>query len=133
MASSGYEFSTSQNELIGDLAKKMNFVATLLIAIGILGIFLGIVNIFNALSASEKTAIVVNNLIQGVFSVLVGTWTKNPDGSYTMNGDSSVTANYKYSAYPVQKKSFNYGLTLLRVPHCKSVLLSLTNQINFSQ
>ncbi|MEA5517708.1 hypothetical protein [Limnoraphis robusta] len=83
MASSGYEFSTSQNELIGDLAKKMNFVATLLIAIGILGIFLGIINIFNALSASEKTAIVLNNLIQGVFSVLVGTWTKNAAKAFT--------------------------------------------------
>ncbi|EAW34528.1 hypothetical protein [Lyngbya sp. PCC 8106] len=77
MTPSGYEFSTSQNELIGDLAKKMNFVAILLIVIGILGIVVGVVNLFTGLAASEKTVIVLNNLIQGFFSLLIGTWTRN--------------------------------------------------------
>ncbi|ERT07162.1 hypothetical protein M595_2887 [Lyngbya aestuarii BL J] len=77
MTPSGYEFSSSQNELIGDLAKKMNFVAILLIVIGVLGIVVGVVNLFTALAASEKTVIVLNNLIQGFFSLLIGTWTRN--------------------------------------------------------
>ncbi|MEB3282761.1 MAG: hypothetical protein VKK42_27965 [Lyngbya sp.] len=77
MTPSGYEFSRSQNELIGDLAKKMNFVAILLIAIGVLGILSAIINLFTAIAAPEKIAIVVNNLIQGLFSLLIGTWTRN--------------------------------------------------------
>lgn len=77
MTSSGYEFSSSQNELIGDLAKKMNFVGILLIAVGIVGIITGIINIFTALAAAEKTGIVLSNLIQGIFSLLIGTWTRN--------------------------------------------------------
>ena len=41
----GYEFSGSQNELIGDLAKKMNFVGILMIAAAVIGLVSGIVTI----------------------------------------------------------------------------------------
>ena len=77
MTPSGYEFSSSQNELIGDLAQKMNFVAILLIAFGILGILTGLINLFRALGTPETAGIVLSNIIQGVFSLLIGTWTRN--------------------------------------------------------
>lgn len=77
MPLSEYEFSSSQNELIGDLAKKMNFVATLLIVIGVLGIIAGVINLFNTVPASEKTTIILNNFVQGFFSLLTGIWTRN--------------------------------------------------------
>ncbi len=77
MTSSGYEFSNSQNELIEDLAQKMNFVAILLIVSGILGIIGALINLFALLAEPERIALVVSNLIQGVFLCLIGTWTKN--------------------------------------------------------
>ncbi|WP_413167377.1 hypothetical protein ACL6C3_11885 [Capilliphycus salinus ALCB114379] len=77
MTPSGYEFSSSQNELIGDLAKKMNFVAILLIAFGTLGILTGVINIFTALGTAETAGIVLGNIIQGAFSLLIGIWTRN--------------------------------------------------------
>ncbi|MEL7036739.1 MAG: hypothetical protein AAFO04_14120 [Cyanobacteria bacterium J06592_8] len=77
MSLSEYEFSSSQNELVGDLAKKMNFVAILLILFGVLGIVAGVINLFNSIPTSNKMAVILNNFIQGLLSLLTGIWTKN--------------------------------------------------------
>lgn len=69
--SSEYEFNQKQNELLQDLAKKMNFVAILAIAGGILGILAGMIALFTASANAFGT------LIQGIFLLLIGLWTRN--------------------------------------------------------
>lgn len=69
---SQYEFSGSQNELIGDLAKKMNFVGILMIASGVISIIVGIVTLFASQGAFDFSSIV-----NGVLLLLIGFWTRN--------------------------------------------------------
>jgi len=71
MESSEYEFNQKQNELLQDLAKKMNFVAILAIVGGILGILAGVIVLFTASANAFGT------LIQGIFLLLIGIWTRN--------------------------------------------------------
>ncbi len=82
MAVSEYEFSSSQNELIGDLAKKMSFVATLSIVTGILVLIFGIIILISAFAEPQGFPEAVNALIQGVFFLLIGTWTKNAGSAF---------------------------------------------------
>ncbi len=84
MTPAEYEFSNSQNELIGDLAKKMNFVATLLIALGVLALIAGILSLISVFTEPGPEAIsaAINGLIQGIFSLLIGTWTKNAASAF---------------------------------------------------
>lgn len=75
----GYEFSGSQNELIADLAKKMNFVGILLMVIGILSLISSIIALFAAFS---QGAFDFSSLVQGVLLLLVGLWTRNAAQSF---------------------------------------------------
>lgn len=75
----GYEFSGSQNELIADLAKKMNFVGILLIAGAILSIISGVVVLIAAFS---RGIFDLSSIIQGVLFLLVGLWTRNAAQSF---------------------------------------------------
>jgi len=78
MESSEYEFNHKQNELLRDLAKKMNFVAILAIAGGILGIIAGVIVLFAAsTNATGDLSLDFSNLIQGIFLLLIGIWTRN--------------------------------------------------------
>jgi hypothetical protein len=43
MSTSGYEFSNDQNQLIGDLAKKMNFVGLMAVILGVLNLLMAVV------------------------------------------------------------------------------------------
>ncbi|MGF1491836.1 MAG: hypothetical protein ACFBSC_05150 [Microcoleaceae cyanobacterium] len=72
-----YEFSSSQNELVGDLAKKMNFVGILMIAAGIISLISGLVIIFSGTVEAG-----VGQIIQGVFSLIVGLWTRNAGSAF---------------------------------------------------
>jgi len=69
-----YEFDPSQDELIADLAKKMGFVAILLIVGGIIAIVGGLLGLFTAPPPARGSAF--GSLVQGVFSLLVGNWTR---------------------------------------------------------
>jgi hypothetical protein len=76
MTLSEYEFSSSQNELIGDLAKKMTFVATLSIVVGIVVLIAGIITLIAAFVEPIRFPEAINALIQGIFFLLIGTWTR---------------------------------------------------------
>jgi uncharacterized membrane protein HdeD (DUF308 family) len=76
MTISEYEFSSSQNELIGDLAKKMTFVATLLIVVGVIALIGGVIILISAFSQPQSFPEAINALIQGIFTLLIGTWTR---------------------------------------------------------
>lgn len=71
---SGYEFSSSQNELIGDLAKKMNFVGILMMASGVISLIVGIITLFAAFSGG---AFDFSSIVNGVLLLLIGLWTRN--------------------------------------------------------
>ncbi len=78
MESSEYEFNQKQNELLQDLAKKMNFVAILAIAGGILGMLAGLIVLLTAsANATGDRSLDFSNLIQGIFLLLIGIWTRN--------------------------------------------------------
>ncbi|NET58154.1 MAG: hypothetical protein F6K47_18965 [Symploca sp. SIO2E6] len=68
-----YEFDSSQNELISDLAKKMSFVATLLIVTGILLLVSSLAGLILSFSLSAIT----DSIINGVFMLFIGFWTRN--------------------------------------------------------
>ena len=84
MRPSEYEFSRSQNELIGDLAHKMDFVATLLIILGVVALIAGILSVISVLTqpGSEVIIAALNSLIAGIFFLLIGTWTKNAASAF---------------------------------------------------
>lgn len=69
-----YEFSTSQNELIGDLGKKMNFVGILMIIGAVLTLISGIVGL---VTGARQGMFDFSSLIQGVFLLITGLWTRN--------------------------------------------------------
>ncbi len=82
MALSEYEFSSSQNELIGDLAKKMSFVAILSIVAGVITLISAIVILIAAFTEPQRFPEAINALIQGIFFLLIGTWTKNAGSAF---------------------------------------------------
>jgi len=56
----------------------MNFVATLAIAGGILGILAGVIALLTAsTNATGDGSLNFSNLIQGIFLLLIGIWTRN--------------------------------------------------------
>ncbi|MFB2894139.1 DUF5362 family protein [Aerosakkonemataceae cyanobacterium BLCC-F50] len=72
MESREYEFSSSQNELIKNLADKMRFVAYFLIAAGVLGVIGGIFNL----------RVGLGSIINGVVYILIGVWTNNASSAF---------------------------------------------------
>lgn len=76
----GYEFSDSQNELIGDLAKKMNFVGILMVASGVVSLIAGIVTLFAAFSRGTFD---FSSIVNGVLLILIGLWTRNAAQSFS--------------------------------------------------
>ncbi len=68
-----YEFSSSQNELIKNLADKMRFVSYFLIAVGVLTAIGGIF----AIRAGG-----FGNIISGIVQVVIGVWTKNAASAF---------------------------------------------------
>lgn len=73
MESREYEFSSSQNELIKNLADKMRFVAYFLIAVGVLAVIGGL---FSLRTGG------VGNIINGVVYILIGVWTNNASSAF---------------------------------------------------
>ncbi len=63
-----YEFSSSQNELIKNLAEKMRFVSYFLIGVGVLIAVSGAITLLRGGIA---------NLITGVVQIVIGVWTNN--------------------------------------------------------
>lgn len=61
-----YEFSSSQNELIKNLAEKMRFVSYFLIGVGVL---ISLAGIFTLLKGG------VGNIVNGVVQIVIGVWT----------------------------------------------------------
>ena len=72
MESREYEFSSSQNELIKNLADKMRFVAYFMIAAGVLGAIGGLFNLRTGLGA----------IINGVVYILIGVWTNSASAAF---------------------------------------------------
>jgi len=72
MESREFEFDTSQNELFGDLARKMGFVGILLVALGALAVLGGVFSGLKSLS----------NIFVGILYILIGLWTKNASDSF---------------------------------------------------
>lgn len=70
----GYEFTSSQNQLIGDLAKKMNFVGILMVVSGVISIIGGIVTLF---AATSQGGFDFSSIVNGVLLLLTGLWTRN--------------------------------------------------------
>jgi hypothetical protein len=70
----GYEFSGSQNELIGDLSKKMNFVGILMIAAAVLSLITGILAL---VAAFAEGTFDISSILQGILLLFVGLWTRN--------------------------------------------------------
>jgi len=73
MESREYEFSSSQNELIKNLADKMRFVGYFLLAVGVLGVLGGLLSI--------RTG-GVGSIINGVVYILIGVWTNNASSAF---------------------------------------------------
>lgn len=71
-----FEFNDTQNELVGDLAKKMSFVGLLLLFMGVLNLIAGGISIFSNVEEG------VSNLIGGVIFALIGFWTRNASASF---------------------------------------------------
>lgn len=76
-----YEFSPSQNQLIGDLAQKANVVGTFLAAVGILGIVISIFNGIGLFTTAGRDGLLlslfIQNLISGIFNLIFGIWIRN--------------------------------------------------------
>lgn len=69
-----YEFSSSQNQLIGDLGQKMNFVGILMIVGAVLALISGVITLF---AGAARGTFDFSAIIQGVFLLLTGIWTRN--------------------------------------------------------
>lgn len=69
-----YEFSGSQNQLIGDLGQKMNFVGILMIVGAVLALISGVITLF---AGAARGMFDFSAIIQGVFLLLTGIWTRN--------------------------------------------------------
>jgi hypothetical protein len=77
-----FEFDETQNELVGDLAKKMSFVGLLLLFMGILNLIAGGITIFSNVEEG------ISNLVGGVIFALIGFWTRNASASFTQIVDT---------------------------------------------
>lgn len=82
MTSKLYEFSTSQNSLIRDLAQKMQFVSYFLILLGILDSLFGMFSLIREFTLTHNG--VGNLLIQGIVKILIGVWTGNASRSFKL-------------------------------------------------
>lgn len=74
-----YEFSSSQNELIKQLAEKMRFVAYFLIGVGVL---IAISGLFTLLRGG------IGNIINGVVQIIIGVWTNKAASSFQLMVDT---------------------------------------------
>lgn len=74
-----YEFSNSQNKLIGDLGKKMNFVGILMIIGATLALISGVVALF---AGASQGSFDFSAITQGIFLLLTGLWTRNAAQSF---------------------------------------------------
>ncbi len=74
-----YEFSSSQNELIKQLAEKMRFVAYFLIGVGVL---IAISGLFTLLRGG------IGNIINGVVQIILGVWTNKAASSFQLMVDT---------------------------------------------
>jgi len=77
----GYEFTGSQNELIGDLGRKMHFVGILMILGAILSLASGVIALFTA-KTNGFSNINISGLVQGIFLLVTGLWTRNAAQSF---------------------------------------------------
>ncbi|HAZ47090.1 MAG TPA: hypothetical protein DDW76_11945 [Cyanobacteria bacterium UBA11369] len=73
MDSGRYEFSSSQNSLIKDLADKMRFVSFFLIGLGVLATIGGV---------AALTRGGFGNIVYGVIQIIIGLWTQKAAGSF---------------------------------------------------
>ncbi|MBD1804368.1 hypothetical protein H6F98_02635 [Microcoleus sp. FACHB-SPT15] len=71
----GYEFSSSQNELIKQLADKMRFVGYFLIGVGVLTAIGGLLALRNG---------GVGSIISGVVQVIIGVWTSKAASAFKL-------------------------------------------------
>ncbi|MDY6940127.1 MAG: hypothetical protein SWY16_21035 [Cyanobacteriota bacterium] len=89
MESNEYEFSSSQNQLLADLALKMRFVGILSIALGGLSMFCGVVSLLMTLSgAISSSGFSFSFLIQGTLALLVGLWTRKASSAFKLIVDT---------------------------------------------
>lgn len=70
-----YEFSSSQNELITQLAEKMRFVAYFTIGLGVL---VAIARLFTLRGGG------ISNIITGVVLIIIGVWTNKAASSFKL-------------------------------------------------
>lgn len=75
-----YEFDESQNQVIGELSKKMNFVGIILIVLAILMMLGGIFSIAKGGLA---------NLGQGIVSLIIGIWTMKASKAFKLIVDTT--------------------------------------------
>lgn len=73
MESREYEFSSSQNELIKNLADKMRVVAYFLIVVGVLGALSGLLSL--------RTG-GVSSIINAVVYISIGVWTNSASSAF---------------------------------------------------
>ncbi|GET42527.1 hypothetical protein [Microseira wollei] len=73
MESGHYEFSSSQNGLIKDLADKMRFVSFFLIGLGVLATIEGV-------AALTKDGF--GNIVYGTIQIIIGLWTQKAAFSF---------------------------------------------------
>lgn len=73
MESGRYEFSSSQNSLINDLADKMRFVSFFLIGLGVLATIGGV---------AALTRGGFGNIVYGVIQIIIGLWTQKAAASF---------------------------------------------------
>lgn len=71
-----YEFGESQNQLIKDLASKMQFVGYFLIVTGVL---VGVGAILTLLDGGSGA---FGGLIQAIAQIVIGVWTKNASDAF---------------------------------------------------
>ncbi len=65
-----YEFSSSQNQVIKQLADKMRFVSYFLIGVGVLNALIGIIGLFSTTLRGS-----FGEIITGILLTLLGFWT----------------------------------------------------------
>lgn len=73
MESGHYEFSSSQNGLIKDLADKMRFVSFFLIGLGVLATIEGVASL---------TKDGFGNIVYGTIQIIIGLWTQKAAFSF---------------------------------------------------
>ena len=77
MESGNYEFSSSQNSLIKELADKMRFVSFFLIGLGVLATIGGV---------AALTREGFGNIVYGTIQIIIGLWTQKAAFSFQRIG-----------------------------------------------